>query len=141
MVAGSAIVPTVANEQETSLKDLPGLLKQWMTLQEQIATLTAEVNQKRKHGKALRDTILRIMDLNKVAALNVNRGTIAHRVRERAEPVSNAYLMKHLTSFFDGDESKAKNLVDYLESRREVTTVHDLKLSIPKSDDAFSRRS
>jgi hypothetical protein len=136
-----SIVP-VSIAEENSLKELPGLLKRWMTVQEEIVTLNAELSTRKKHNKTLKETILRIMDTHKVAALNVSRGVISHRVKEKAEPVNNNYLQKHLTTFFDGDESKAKSLIDFLENKREVTQQHDLKLTVPKvENDALSRRS
>jgi hypothetical protein len=136
-----SIVPQGPDTQN-SLTELPNLLKTWMKLQEEIVTLNAEVSQRKKHSKTLKDTILRIMNSNKVAALNVSRGVISHRVKETLEPVNNTYLMKQCTAFFEGDEAKAKNLIEYLETRREVKQHHDLKLVMPKTDgDELSRRS
>lgn len=128
-------------EEGPALKDLPVLLKQWMIAQEKIAILTAELSQHKKQNKTLKDMILRIMDSNKVAALNVNRGVISHRVREKVEPVNTQYLQKHLKSFFDGDESKATALLEFLETKRETSQQHELKLVVPKNEDALSRRS
>lgn len=126
----------------TALSELPTLLKSWMKLQEEIVTMNAELSQRKKHSKTLKDTILRIMESNKVAALNVSRGVISHRVKEKAEPVNNSYLLKQCTAFFEGDDVKAKALIDFLETKREVKQQHDLKLTMPKSDgDELSRRS
>jgi phosphoglycerate-specific signal transduction histidine kinase len=136
-----SIVPQGPDTQN-SLSELPNLLKTWMKLQEEIVTLNAEISQRKKHSKTLKETILRIMNSNKVAALNVSRGVISHRVKETLEPVNNSYLMKQCTAFFEGDEAKAKNLIEYLENRREVKQHHDLKLVLPKTEgDELSRRS
>lgn len=136
-----SIVPQGPDTQN-SLSELPNLLKTWMKFQEEIVTLNAEVSQRKKHSKTLKETILRIMNSNKVAALNVSRGVISHRVKETLEPVNNSYLMKQCTAFFEGDEAKAKTLIEYLETRREVKQHHDLKLVMPKTDgDELSRRS
>jgi hypothetical protein len=136
-----SIVPQGPDPQN-SLTELPTLLKTWMKLQEEIVTLNAEVSQRKKHSKSLKDTILRIMNSNKVAALNVSRGVISHRVKETLEPVNNTYLMKQCTAFFEGDEAKAQSLIEYLETRREVKQHHDLKLVMPKTEgDELSRRS
>ena len=138
----NSIAQAPPTDDSNSLKELPGLLKRWMVLQEEIATVSAELSQRRKHSKTVKETILRIMDTNKVAALNVSRGVISHRVREKVEPVTNTYLMKHCTTFFEGDEEKAKLLVEFLENKRAVSQQHDLKLVIPKVEgDTLSRRS
>jgi hypothetical protein len=136
-----SLIPA-GNDNGTALAELPTLLKAWMKLQEEILTMNAELLQRKKHSKALRDTILRIMESNKVAALNVSRGVISHRVREKPEPVNASYLLKQCTTFFEGDEAKAKALVEFLETKREVKQQHDLKLTMPKSEgDELSRRS
>jgi len=141
-IVPNTIAPVPPADDSNNLKELPGLLKRWMTLQEEIATYAAELSQRRKHSKTVKETILRIMDTNKVAALNVSRGVISHRVREKVEPVTNTYLMKHCTTFFEGDEEKAKTLVEFLENKRAVSQQHDLKLVIPKVEaDTLSRRS
>jgi len=136
----SAIIPA-NNVQQNGIEDLPTLLKRWMTLQEEISTLNSELSQRRTHSKSIRDVILRIMENNKVAALNVNRGQILHRVSEKAEPVNTNYLMKHCKDFFQGDEAKAKSLIEYLEKHRTVVKKHDLKLAIPREDDRLSHSS
>jgi hypothetical protein len=137
-----SIIPQPAPDTGNALSELPSLLKAWIKLQEEIVTMNAELSQRKKHSKTLKDTILRIMESNKVAALNVSRGVISHRVREKAEPVNTSYLLKQCTTFFEGDETKAKALVEYLETKREIKQQHDLKLTMPKPEgDELSRRS
>jgi hypothetical protein len=125
-----------------TLKELPALLRQWMTMQEKITELNAEIKGKRTQSKALKEVILRIMETNKVAALNVSKGTVVHKVRESAEAITDPFLMKHCKDFFGGDEERAKSLVEYLNTHRGTRVSHDLKLHAPKGDDdGLSRRS
>lgn len=128
----------------TSQADLAGLLREWMKVQDEISAFNAELKQRRVKAKALKDVILRIMQSNNVATLNINKGTVIHKIRETAEKMSDDYLMKHCKDFFNGDESKARLLVDYLNSHRATTVKHDLKLHVAKGgddDDSLSRRS
>lgn len=136
-----SIIPS-GTETNTTLHELPTLLKRWMTVQEEISTLNNEIKSRRTQSKALKEVILRIMEMNKVAALNVNKGTVLHKVHERAEPITNAYLLKHCKEFFSGDEERAKALVEYLESHRSTTVKHDLRLQgLKGEDDKMSHRS
>ena len=112
----------------SSLHELPGMMKQWMKLQEEMAVLNAEVKQRRTQSKAMRDMILRIMEANKLATLNVSKGAVVHKVREVKETMSQDYLMKHCKEFFQGDEEKAKQLVTYLEEHRAASVKHDLRI-------------
>jgi len=115
------------------INELPNLLKRWMTLQEEMATLKAEVNQRNTQSKALKDMILRIMESNNVVKLNVSKGAILHKTREVTEKLSSNFMLKHCKTFFGGDEERAKALIDYLEENRTIITKHDLKLQVPKS--------
>ena len=139
----NAVVTTVRTGGDT-LTELPSLLKQWMTVQEEAAELNTELKAKRKQSKALRDVILRIMESNKIAAVNVIKGTVLHKVTEKAETITNSYLLKHCKEFFDGDETRAKALVEYLEAQRATTVRHDLRIQGVKGgsdSDSLSHRS
>jgi hypothetical protein len=124
------------------INELPSLMKSWMKLQEELALLNAEVKQRRTQAKAYRDMILRIMDANKLATLNVSKGAVVHKVKEVKESLSHDYLLKHCKEFFNGDEEKAKSLLTYLEEHRESKVKHDLRI-VPGSgnSDGGSSRS
>lgn len=138
-----SIIPAGAGTGTAAITELPALLKRWMTIQEEITTLNNDIKQRRTQSKALKEVILRIMSTNKVAALNVSKGTVVHKVRETTESLTDTYLLKHAKDFFGGDEERAKALVEYLEAQRATRVTHDLKFTVPKGalDDAASRRS
>jgi DNA-binding protein YbaB len=123
-----SLIRTDGNSAIASIDELPALMKQWMKLQEEMAVLNAEVKQRRTQSKALRDMILRIMDANKLATLNVSKGAVVHKTREVKESISQDYLSKHCKEFFNGDETKAHALIQFLEERRACTVVHDLRI-------------
>jgi len=120
-------------EATTPVTELPGLLKRWITIQEEVATLNAEIRQRKTQSKALKDMILRIMDSNKVVQLNVTKGTVVHKTREVTETLTNGYLLKHCSEFFGGDMAKAESLVTYLDEHRGTTVRHDLRFQTPKA--------
>jgi len=135
------MIPTGA-DSSAGIAELPSFLKRWMQIQEEINVLNAELRQRRTQSVALKSVILRIMESNKVAQLNTSKGTILHKTRETSEKLSNSYLLRHCKDFFEGDETKAQALVDYLESNRATTLRSDLKLqpikpniSSPKLED------
>ncbi len=127
-----SIVPVT--DASSGISELPTLLRRWMTIQEEMSTLNNELKQRRTQSKALKEVILRIMSTNKVAALNVSKGTVIHNIRETPEKLSNDYLLKHCKDFFGGDDEKAQALVAYLEEHRSTSTKHDLKLKIQRDD-------
>ena len=130
----NTIIPA-GTDASASISELPSLLKRWMQLQEEVNVLNGEIRGRRTQSKALKDVILRIMETNSVAKLNVSKGAVVHKTREVAEKISNDFMLKHFKDFFGGDEERAKALIEYLESRRSVITKHDLALQVPRSDD------
>jgi hypothetical protein len=134
-----SLIPAGAGDASASITDLPNLLRRWMALQDEISEFNTEIKQRRTQGKALKDVILRIMECNSVARLNVSRGAVVHKTREVAERIGADYLLKHCKDFFGGDEERAKALVEYLESHRGSVVKHDLKLHITREDDRSSR--
>ena len=135
-------VGLVNNEVTTPISELPSYLKKWITIQEEISSLNNELKQRRTTSKALKEIILRIMESNKVAKLNISKGTILHHVQDSSEKISTNYILKHCKDFFSGDEEKAKELVKYLEDHRTVVKKHDLKIHLMRPDeDKLSNRS
>jgi hypothetical protein len=135
--SGALITHSVA-ETSLSVSDLPALLKQWMAFESEIASLNAQIREKRSQSKALRASILGVMEKHNVVQLNVTKGSVLHKTREKKESLSHDFIFKAAKQFFDDDEEKAKRLVDFLESQRGTTVVHDLKLAVPKSKDSDS---
>lgn len=127
-----------APESSLSVSDLPGLLKQWMAFEGEIAELNSQIRERRIKSKALRASILGVMEKSNVVQLNVSKGSVMHKVREKKESLSNDFIYKASKQFFDDDEEKAKKLVEFLESQRGTTVVHDLKFSSPKTKDSDS---
>jgi hypothetical protein len=134
-----SLIPSDAGAGAVS--ELPNLIRQWMRIQEEMATLNNEIKQRKTQGKALKEVIIRIMETNNVANLSISKGTLVHSVRETPERISNTYLLKHCKEFFNGDEARARALVEYLEENRSVSVKHDLKLRAPDASDKLSHSS
>ena len=140
----NSVIASTARPASDTLAELPTLMKQWMKIQEEAAELNAELKAKRTQSKALREVILRIMESNKIAAVNIIKGTVLHKVTEKSETITNSYLLKHCKEFFGGDETRAKELVEYLEAQRATTVRHDLRFQGVKGgsdSDSLSHRS
>jgi hypothetical protein len=125
-------------ETSLSVGDLPSLLKQWMAYEGEIAALNSQIREKRAQSKALRSSILGVMEKSNVVQLNVSKGSVIHKTREKKESLSQDFIFRAAKQFFDDDEDRAKKLVEFLETHRGTSVVHDLKFSCPKSKDSDS---
>jgi hypothetical protein len=126
------------SESSLTITELPTLLKKWMAYEGEIATLNAQMREKRAQSRALRSAILGVMEKHSVATLNVSKGSVVHKVREKKETLSQDFIFKAAKQFFEEDEEKAKKLVEFLESQRGTTIVHDLKIAKSKDSESAS---
>lgn len=123
-----------------STQELPALLKRWMTVQDEMATLNAEVKQRRKTAGALKDMIMKIMETNNLGQLNVSKGAVIRSTRETKETVTQDYMRKHCKDFFGGDDKKADQLLEYLNGHRSTKSVSTIRL-VQSGGDAGSQGS
>ena len=118
----------ISHDAGLSTQELPGLLKRWMVMQDEMSTLNAELKQRRTTSKALKDMIMRIMQTNNLGTLNVSKGAVVRLKRETKESMNEDYLKKHCKEFFGGDESKAEQLVAYLQEHRSAKVSDYIRL-------------
>jgi hypothetical protein len=111
-----------------STQELPGLLKRWMTLQDEMTTLNAEVKQRKKTAGVLKDMIMKIMETNNLGQLNVSKGAVIRSTRESKEALSQDYMRKYCKEFFEGDATKADQLLQFLNENRGTKTVSTIRL-------------
>lgn len=110
------------------IKELPNLLRQWIAKEEEIAEVNASLREKRKQSKAMKDTILRIMQANKVQQINTNKGAVVDRKRKLKEAISAKFMKKCMKEYFNGDEEKTNKIFEFVENKRKEEEKHDLKL-------------
>ena len=110
------------------ISELPAFLKRWISLGEEITTIDSQLREKRKQSKALKETILRIMQGNKVQQINTNKGAVVDRKRKIMEAISAKCMKKCMSEYFQGDEDKTNKIFEFVENKRKEEEKHDLKL-------------
>jgi Family of unknown function (DUF5760) len=119
----------MASTQEVpDIKELPQYLKQWIAIEEEISAVNTTLREKRKRSKALKDTILRIMQGNKVQQINTNKGAVVDRKRKLKEAISAKFMKTAMKEYFQGDEDKTNKIFEFVEKKRAEVEKHDLKL-------------
>ena len=110
------------------ISELPAFLKRWIALGEEITGIDSQLREKRKQSKALKETILRIMQGNKVQQINTNKGAVVDRKRKIKEAISAKFMKKCMSEYFQGDEDKTNKIFEFVENKRKEEEKHDLKL-------------
>ncbi|NCY20378.1 hypothetical protein EBX31_00290 [bacterium] len=113
---------------DVGVAQLPGLIKEWMTAEDEIRTLGAAIKEKRKRVKVVRGMITTIMKGGKIGKLNISSGAVMMRERSTKAALSKKYLVPTLTDFFKGDAAKAAECYAFIESHRPIKRSEDIAL-------------
>jgi hypothetical protein len=113
---------------DLTLQQLPTLIKEWMSTEEELRTLSAEMREKRKRAKTVREMVMRIMKGNKVGKLNISAGAVTTHTKATKAPMSKKYVVDALTTYFAGDRTKAEACAKFLDDNRPLKTTDSLTL-------------
>jgi len=115
-------------DDEATVAQLPGLIKEWMNTEDDLKTLSAEVREKRKRVKLVRAMIMKIMKSGKIGKLNISAGAVTTRTKNTKAPMTKKYLTTALTEFFKGDATMAAACAAYLDEHRPLKVMDSLSL-------------
>jgi hypothetical protein len=117
-----------SGDSDMTLQQLPNLIKEWMATEEELRALSAEMREKRKRAKTVRDMVMRIMKGNKVGRLNISAGAVTTKSKATKGPMTKKYVVDALTTYFGGDRSKAEACAKFLDENRPMKTTDSLTL-------------
>lgn len=114
------------DEYET--EKFKGLVKKWITHDNNIRKLQAAMREQRKILKELTPEILGFMKDNEIDGLYDNEGgsTLQFKVTKRKETLSQKTIKEKLTAFLKS-EDKADQATNFILSNRQVTDVVNLR--------------
>ena len=115
-------------DEGAGIQQLPALIKEWMNTEDELKTLGAEVREKRKRVKTVRQMIMSIMKGKQIGRLNISAGAVTARSKNTKAPLTKKFIVGALTDFFKGDAAKAAACAAFLEEHRPLKTVDSLSL-------------
>jgi hypothetical protein len=110
------------------INELKGLLKRWISIEEEISSINTSLREKKHTSRALKESILRTMQANKVQQINTQKGAVVDRKRKLKEAISAKFMKKCMSEYFQGDEDKTNKIFEFVEAKRKEEEKHDLKL-------------
>lgn len=118
----------MAEDSEVSQAQLPGLIKEWMTTEDDIRTLSAEMREKRKRAKLVRSLIMKIMKGGAIGKLNISAGAVVTRTKSAKAPITKKFIAETLTEFFNGDKAMALKCAAFIDEHRPMKSTENLTL-------------
>jgi hypothetical protein len=107
---------------------LPVLIKEWMTTEDEIRSLSAAVREKRKRSKMVKSMIMTIMSGSKIGQLNFSAGSVIKQTKSSKAPLTKKYLTESLTEFFKGDIDMANKCAAFIDEHRPMKSTDNLTL-------------
>lgn len=118
--------PSVTKEQ---LKDY---LRQWVRIENEISTLSAEIKKRKLIHQQLSKSLLDVMRKDEIDCFDIANGRIVYSKTKVRAPLNNGQLKTALTTYYKDDADKATNLTTFLLASRVEKTRESIKMKIPK---------
>ena len=119
--------PSITKEQ---LKDH---LRQWVRVENEIGTLSAEIKKRKLIHQQLSASLLRVMKQNEIDCFDIANGRIVYSKTKTRAPLNNGQLKHALTTYYKEDVEKANSLTEFLLASRVEKTRESIKMKIPKN--------
>jgi hypothetical protein len=125
-----ALAPTNPNITKDQLKEY---LRQWVRVENEIGTLSAEIKKRKLIHQQLSASLLNVMRQNEIDCFDLANGRIVYSKTKTKAPLNNGQLKSALTTYYKDDVEKAANLTEFLLSSRVEKTRESIKMKIPKN--------
>lgn len=97
------------------------IIKDWVKLDNEMRTLQRELNIRKLEKKNTTSRVMEIMRSNNIDCFDMKDGQILYKKRNVKKPVTKLVLMEILSTYYEGDEVKAKELNNYIMENRKIT--------------------
>lgn len=127
--AETQVTPTQPVITKEELKDY---LRQWVRVENEISTLSAEIKKRKLIHQQLSKSLLDVMRKNEIDCFDIANGRIVYSKTKTRAPLNNGQLKSALTNYYKDDIEKANSLTEFLLASRVEKTRESIKMKIPK---------
>ena len=122
-------------DDQVEFKNLPTLLTEWKKIQEDKQKLIGEkksvnerIREQDKRAEAMQKMILSIMKKNSIGALDLKSSNARALYKKRVikSPLGQKELKKYFNEHFKDDPEKGKDLLKFLDTKRDTTVKESL---------------
>jgi len=118
--------PSITKDQ---LKDY---LRQWVRVENEISTLSAEIKKRKLIHQQLSKSLLDVMRNNEIDCFDIANGRIVYSKTKIRAPLNNGQIKSALSTYYKDDVEKAASLTEFLLASRVEKTRESIKMKIPK---------
>lgn len=130
--AASASAPPSSQDPSVTKEQLKDHLRQWVRVENEISTLSAEIKKRKLIHQQLSASLLRVMKENEIDCFDIANGRIVYSKTKSRAPLNNGQLKSALKTYYKEDTEKANSLAEFLLASRVERTRETIKMKIPK---------
>jgi uncharacterized protein (UPF0335 family) len=123
---------TASSQPSITKEQLKDYLRQWVRVENEISTLSAEIKKRKLIHQQLSKSLLDVMRKNDIECFDIANGRIVYSKTKVRAPLNNGQLKSALTTYYKDDVEKAANLTEFLLASRVEKTRETIKMKIPK---------
>lgn len=124
--------PTQPQSSSITKEQLKDHLRQWVRIENEISTLSAEIKKRKLIHQQLSASLLSVMRQNEIDCFDIANGRIVYSKTKVRAPLNNGQLKTALTKYYKDDVEKANSLTEFLLASRVEKTRESIKMKIPK---------
>ncbi len=119
----SASIPSAsglcASAATTSKEELVHNIKEWISVDNEIAHLKLQLRQKTQQKKAFSDALMRVMKQNRIDCFDINGGSLMYKQSKSKKPLTGKTLLAALKSFYADNPQVAEDVSNHILNSRE----------------------
>ena len=108
-------------------EDLINSVKEWLTIDKEIANLQKEIREKRNLKKELSNGLINVMKQHNIDCLDIKNAKIVHTKRKQKQSISKKFLLETLERYYK-DNDDAKTITDYILNSRQEKEIDNIKI-------------
>ena len=109
-------------------------VKEWLTLESELATLRSEMKKRRDEKKAISDKLIYVMKENDIDCLDTQDGKLLYSQNKVKQAITKKNLSTILAEYYKNDDDKANNLFDFIMEKQEVKIKDNIRLKGEKKN-------
>lgn len=114
-------------------EQLVAVVKEWVTLENEIKTLQKHIKDRRARKKELTGALVDTMKTNEIDCFDISDGKIVYSQNKVRAPVSKKHLLTCLSQYFKKtDPEAAQDLTTFILESREVKVKDNIRFKEPK---------
>ena len=107
-------------------------VKEWVRLDNEIRSLSKEINTRKNDKKKVSLALMDVMKKNEIDCFDINDGKICYTKKNIKKPITKKVLMDVLSKYYKGDITKATQLNNFIIEHREEVVKENIELKIKK---------